>query len=101
MRKLNAAFAICRYFPVRRCRLIIVYTFDFKTGSAGPELNGQRVTLVEQSGTCPGTCTLTASHACAAFDLACMRRSRKVKKEECENGTKMLLYRTQGTYLVF
>ena len=21
---------ICRYFPVRRCHLIIVYTFDFK-----------------------------------------------------------------------
>ena len=29
-RGLNAAVAIYRYFPVRRCRLIIAYTFDFK-----------------------------------------------------------------------
>ena len=29
-RRLNAAVAIYRYFPVRRCRLIIAYTLDFK-----------------------------------------------------------------------
>ena len=30
MPRLNAAVAICRYFPVRRGRLFIVYTFDSK-----------------------------------------------------------------------
>ena len=31
VRRLNAAVAVCRYFPKGRCRLIIVYTtFDFK-----------------------------------------------------------------------
>ena len=28
VRRLNAAVAICRYFPVRRCRLIIVNSFN-------------------------------------------------------------------------
>ena len=30
VRRLNAAVAICRCFLYRRCRLIIVYNFDFK-----------------------------------------------------------------------
>ena len=31
VRRLNVAVAICRYFPVRRCRLIIVYTLILKS----------------------------------------------------------------------
>ena len=28
--RLNAAVATCPYFPVRRCCVVDVYTFDFK-----------------------------------------------------------------------
>ena len=30
VRRLNTTVAIYRYFPVKRCRLIIAYTLDFK-----------------------------------------------------------------------
>ena len=41
VRRLNAAVAVCRYFPVRRYRLIKVCTYDFKKFGPVPSgLNG-------------------------------------------------------------